>query len=507
MTYRFTAWLIVTSLFISCRTQAPQGDDGKIELSFVQVNDVYEIAPLEGGKTGGLARLATLKKQTQQKTPNTFMVMAGDFLSPSVYGSLTYEGKRIRGRQMIDAMNAAGFDLVCFGNHEFDIPEKDLQDRIDESRFTWISANAFRKRDGVTVPFQHNPSGETFPKYVIKTVRDVDGTTARIGFISVVLGSNPAEYVIYTDPLSTAIETYQLIKDSCDAIVALTHMAVKEDMLLADAVPSLPLIMGGHEHGGIFEKENSTFITKAQSNAKTAYVTTLTIDKRKKKVRAEPRLVHVNESIGLDSLTNATVQKWVSIANNAYASSGFDAGAILPYSGEPLEGRDEFTRREATNLTRLIGDAMLFAAPAAEASVFNTGSIRVDDVLYPPITQYDILRTLPFGGGLREVELRGALLQQVLDAGYNNRGSGGWLQYGNIVRDPNSASWLVKGQPINPDGVYLIVVPEFLLTGKESNLGFFNEQNPGVIRAWPVRTNSPQSDIRLAIIRYLESKK
>ena len=41
----------------------------------------------------------------------------------------------------------------------------------------------------------------------------------------------------------------------------------------------------------------------------------------------------------------------------------------------------------------------------AEAAFFNAGSIRIDDVLAPgPITQYDVIRVLPFGGAVVEVE-------------------------------------------------------------------------------------------------------
>jgi len=32
-------------------------------------------------------------------------------------------------------MNAAGMDLVVFGNHEFDIKESELQLRLNESTF------------------------------------------------------------------------------------------------------------------------------------------------------------------------------------------------------------------------------------------------------------------------------------------------------------------------------------------------------------------------------------
>jgi len=123
----------------------PKRDDGKIDVVFVQVNDVYEIAPLEGGKTGGMARVATLKKEYLKANPNTFLIMAGDFLSPSVYNSLKYNGERIRGQQMVESMNAAGMDYAIFGNHEFDITESELQKRINESSFQWISSNTFHK--------------------------------------------------------------------------------------------------------------------------------------------------------------------------------------------------------------------------------------------------------------------------------------------------------------------------------------------------------------------------
>src|SRR5690242_16283845 len=120
-------------------------DGGKIAITFVQINDVYEIAPLANGTEGGIARVATLKKEYVQKNPNTLLVIAGDFVSPSVYNSLQYQGTRIRGKQMIEALNAAGMDLAIFGNHEFDISESELQSRINESNFLWISSNSFHK--------------------------------------------------------------------------------------------------------------------------------------------------------------------------------------------------------------------------------------------------------------------------------------------------------------------------------------------------------------------------
>ena len=70
---------LVLFILTSCTaTRNATKDDGKIEVNLIQINDVYEIAPLTGGREGGMARVATLKKQYQQKNPNSFLAVAGD---------------------------------------------------------------------------------------------------------------------------------------------------------------------------------------------------------------------------------------------------------------------------------------------------------------------------------------------------------------------------------------------------------------------------------------------
>ncbi|HEX8332777.1 MAG TPA: bifunctional metallophosphatase/5'-nucleotidase [Segetibacter sp.] len=513
---RFLQLISFALLFgaISCRTTrnlTATREDGKIEVVFVQVNDVYEIAPLSGGKEGGMARVATLKKHYLKQNPNTFLVMAGDFVSPSVYNSLQYEGKRIRGKQMVDAMNAAGMDIAVFGNHEFDITESELQDRINESGFQWVASNAFHKRKDGVFPFakNNNTGMPPFPKTFIMNVKDKDGTTAKIGFIGLTLPFNRAEYVSYTDPLSTAKELYNQIKDSCDAVVAITHQYMADDVKLAQEIPGLAMIIGGHEHNMRYQKVGNVYITKAHANAKSAYIVELEINKRKNKIDVDTELKYIDEKISLDSSTNVVVQKWSTIAENNYASLGFEARRIMIASGEPLDGRETEARRGSTNLTRLITAAMADACPQAEVVIVNSGSIRVDDILTPPITQYDIIRTLPFGGGIREVDMKGSLLLQVLEAGRKNTGIGGYLQSQPTAYNATTGTWTVNNGIINPDRAYRVAMTDFLITGKEANLDFLNEKNPAIVRVYPAETSttSVKSDIRLAIVKYLEKKK
>lgn len=506
------ATLLINASCKTTRSVTATSDDGKIEVVFVQVNDVYEIAPIAGGREGGMARVASLKKQYKKTNPNTFLIMSGDFLSPSVYNSLQYQGKRIRGAQMVESMNAAGMDIAVFGNHEFDISEKELQERINESGFLWVSSNTFHKTNTANVQFTRTGAAGTlaFPETYIMSVKDDDGTSAKIGFIGITLPSNPADYVYYKDPLSTAKQAFNKIKDSVDAVVAITHQEIADDITLAKELPGLAAILGGHEHSMILNKTGNVYITKAHSNARSAYVVKLDINKNKHSFNVPlPELKYLDQRVALDTNTNVVVEKWKKVAEDNYASLGFDPKKVIMASGEPLDGRETEIRSRSTNLSGLITASMAYACPKADVVLFNSGSIRLDDILTPPVTQYDIIRTLPFGGGIREVDMKGDLLLQVLQTGLKNKNNGGFLQSQPVVYNAARNSFTISNQSINPAKIYRVAVTDFLLSGKETNLGFLNETNPGIVKVYPAETavTNPKSDIRSAIIMFLASRK
>ena len=501
-------------LAAGCSTprNASQKDNGKITINFLQVNDVYEIEPIEAGKTGGMARVATLKKDLLKANPNSYLLMAGDFLSPSVFNSLTYEGERIRGKQMVEAMDAAGMDFAVFGNHEFDITEGELQSRINESKFTWISSNSFHKTNAGIVPFvKTNAQGAVpLPETYIMQVKDADGTTAKVGFIGINIPFNKAAYVSYTDPLLTAEKLYAQIKDSCDAVIAITHQLMQDDILLAQKIPGLAAILGGHEHDMRYQQVGEVIIVKAHSNARSAYMVALNINKKTSIHKVSAKLKMLDSSVGLDSATNAIVKKWSDIAEKNYASLGFDAKKIVMKNGDPLEARDNLIRRTTTNFSRLIINAMEQAAPDAQVAIVNSGSIRLDDILQAPVTQYDIIRSLPFGGSIVEVDMKGSLLKEVLETGRNNAGIGGFLHYSaDIFYDSINQQWTFKKVVIAQDATFRVALSDFLLTGGEANLGFLNKDNSQILKVYPVPTsvNDSRSDIRLAIIAYMEKLK
>jgi len=496
--------LLVLSACTTSKNIATKNGDDKIAITIVQINDVYEIAPLDGGRSGGMARVATIKKEQQSSNPNTMLVMAGDFLSPSVYNSLRFEGNRIRGRQMVDAMNSAGMDLAVFGNHEFDIPEADVQSRINESAFQWVSSNTFQKKGNEAVPFVKN--GVPFPTTYIKTFTDADGTTARIGFIGLTLPFNKAGFVSYTDVFTSAQNYYDQLKDSCDAVIAVTHQAMEDDIKLAKQLPGLALIIGGHEHERHYAKIGNVYITKADANAKSAYLIQLNLDSKTKTTTIEATIKDVTDKIAADPATDAVVKKWTDIANSSYASLGFDATKVCMQKGEPLDGREAYIRATATNFTKLIVAAIEKASPTADVAIVNSGSIRVDVILPMPVTQYDVIRSLPFGGSILEVEMKGSLLTKILTISQQkNVGSGGFLQYSAALKNENG-NWTLKGAPVEAGKVYKVAITDFLLTGGEANLDFLTKDNPDMVKVYPVFTSldDSRSDVRRAIIRYME---
>lgn len=140
----------------------------------------------------------------------------------------------------------------------------------------------------------------------------------------------------------------------------------------------------------------------------------INIDKNRHTVNVPPpTLTYLNKSILPDSSTNVVVEKWRNIADSNLATLGFNAKKVLIAAGERMDGRETEVRTRPTNLTGLITAAMAYACPKADVALFNAGSIRLDDILTPPITEYDIIRTLPFGGGIREVDMKGDLLLQI----------------------------------------------------------------------------------------------
>lgn len=490
---KLTRWLLLLGLAAGCQA-------GRT-ITFLHINDVYEIEPLDNGKSGGLARVAYLNKALKKENPKgTYFVLAGDFLSPSVIGTLRYEGERIKGQQMVDVLNAAGLDLATFGNHEFDYDNDaptTLNRRIEESKFRWVIANVQLRQGNKVVPFSKD--GANLPTSLV-----LDNGKVRVGIFGICIPVDK-DYVQATDPFDAAKREYEDLENRCDAVVALTHLNVADDRRMAEQIPGLTLIMGGHDHDHMRLKVGNVAIAKADANAKTVYIHRLHFARKKRLVNLESELKTIDETIPEDPATAALVAKWQSIADESFREQGFDPNEVVYTTPEPWDGRDAVVRREHGTLTTLIVQSMFEAFPESDLAVFNGGSLRLDDVLEGPISQYDVVRMMPFGGGIRQATMTGDLLHKVLEAGRLSRGKGGFLHHANVRYADDARTWYIAEQPLDKSRTYKVVLPDFLLTGKEFGMSFLIPANPGIIQ--PIVTPAPDdpgSDVRKVFIEFLK---
>ena len=496
----FTYFLFI-AILSSC-----QKDDQKIDFTFLQLNDVYEIAPIQGGQFGGMARVATVHKELLQENKNTMLFMAGDFLNPSLLGTLKVDGERIRGAQMVNVMNAMNFDLAAFGNHEFDISQQDLQKRLNESTFPWISANVKLKTAEAAIPFYKEIDGkkENVQETFVKEFTDEDGTKIKIGFISVCIPSNPKEYVEYGNMFVKARASYAALKDSVDVVFGLTHVKIANDKRIAKLIPEIPLIMGGHEHTNMRIETGNGVITKADANAKTVYIHRISFDKKTKKATIVSELKEINASIKTDEKVGAVVSKWQNILKSQIKEVIQNPEEIIYTTEIPLDGRDFSVRGEQSNLGTTITKAMYFAYnEKVDGAIVNGGSIRIDDQLVGNITPVDIFRVLPFGGAIVKVKIKGRLLKRVLDYGELADGTGAYLQRHHIEKV--GEKWQIQNKELNTNKIYTIAFSDYLLKGFD--IPFLSEENKEVLEVYHPKENELAFDIRKAVVEYLKTQK
>lgn len=501
----FSAFLLIGCTSSQTITKTKQAGD--VTFKFVQINDVYEIAPLSGGQYGGMARVAHVRDSISKVNPNTYLFIAGDFLNPSLLGTLKVDGERLRGKQMVEVMNAMNFDLVTFGNHEFDITEEGLQKRLNESTFPWTSANVYHVTKTGVAPFkiQRDIGNIPIKDTHIITVVDESGARVKVGFFSVTLPSNPQEFVKYGDIFSEAERAYKLLEDKVDVIVGLTHVTIKEDIELAKRLPKLQLIMGGHEHNNMLVPAGNGVVAKADANAKTVYIHTVTYNTQTKKLKVDSKLFPIDAKIASEPKVNAIVAKWNAVLDRKIKEVIEDPEEVLYVANPPLDGSDSANRGIQTNLGDLITEAMAHSFnEKVDGALVNGGSIRIDDMLDGEITSIDIFRVLPFGGSVVRVEMTGALLNEVLNYGKSQGGTGAYLQRYNI-KESNIAGWMINGEALKINKNYTIAFSDFLLKGYD--IPFLTPENKGIINVYKALPSEPASDIRKAIISFLKTSK
>ncbi len=206
-----------------------------VDLVVLHINDTHgKLSPynLGGHNIGGIGRLSTLVKQVRAENPGRVLLLhAGDIFSRGE-PVVIYTGGYVN----LLAFEKMGFDAITPGNGEFYFGIENLKRQTSRVSTPFVHAN---------VTYKHH-DGSIFPPYLIKEIQGVKVGILGLGLI------RPWHQSSQTLKLNDAVETAKQympeLRPKVDFLIALTHIGVKNDSLLAAAVPELDLIVGGDTH-------------------------------------------------------------------------------------------------------------------------------------------------------------------------------------------------------------------------------------------------------------------
>lgn len=423
------------------------------ELTLLQINDVYSTTPVDGGKAGGLARVAAFVKHTREQANRVEVIIAGDFLSPSVASGV------FQGRQMVAALNAAGITLAILGNHEFDFGVDVLRERMKEAQWQWINANVLDAQTG-------RPLADT-PPYLLRKYGSLT-----VGYLGLCLASEEISRdklrgLTITDPFAAAAQYLPLIRrEGAKVIVAITHLNYADDLKLARLFPDIDLIIGGHEHVPIATAVERTFISKAGSDAR--FVARLDLARSGSVLAKNYALIPVTPDLPEDPEAARVVadyeQRLGAALDVAVGSTRVDLDAVA-----------HRVRSAESNLGNFIADA-LREDVAADVGLMNSGSIRGDRV-FPagPLKRRDLVAIQPFGGIICKVELSGQTLLAALNHGVArvSESLGRFPQVAGVAFEVDLAAppgdrvrqVRIGGKPLELAQTYTVALTDYVLKG------------------------------------------
>lgn len=250
--------------------QAPQD----ITFSILHTNDEHSAlipAPLATPKTalGGMARLATelayWRNRKASENEPIFVLSGGDISTGTPFNWLVFKGEAPE----LELMVHLRYDVITLGNHEFDYGPDVLVSYLKKAGYPEKAATTPLVSANMIIPDGH-PLGDMgiTPSHVAELP-----SGHKIGFIGL-MGMSAADVAPFKDPISFAPlaetarkEIERLKAEGVSIFIAVTHSGVEEDIQLANDVPDLHLIVGGHSHTLIPEpmRVKNTLIVQAGS--------------------------------------------------------------------------------------------------------------------------------------------------------------------------------------------------------------------------------------------------
>lgn len=178
----------------------------------------------------------------KEANPGSLMFDSGDAIwSGNIYW-------RPGGEPVFDLMNSVPYDAMCIGNREYHFIGTGMDSKTSRANFPLLSANLRAKNGNRNLPACPYISIERDGVRVAVMGLSVPCVTERM------LVKKVSDYY-FEQPIATAAEIVPKLRSEHDLVIALTHIGIKQDRELAEKVPGIDLILGGHTHTITHEPE------------------------------------------------------------------------------------------------------------------------------------------------------------------------------------------------------------------------------------------------------------
>ena len=491
---KFLSVLLAMAMVLSLTVTSFAADtaaDAKAEMAgktvILHTNDVH-------GAVEGYAYIAQLKADYEAKGAEVILVDAGDFSQGTTYVSST------KGADAVTMMNAAGYDVVTLGNHEFDYGYAQLKENMSKAKFKVVCADVFNE-DGTTI-FDANYT------YTTKT-------GVKVGFFGMETPetqtkANPALIKGLTfatgDAFTKATADQVAALKDADVVICLAHLGVDAESApyrstdLYAAVKGIDFIVDGHSHTVMTKGEKGEPIQS--TGTAFANIGVIVIDDASKKIESNS-LVEIKEDTAKDATVAAAAKVIVDRVNNEYGTKFATSKVELNGAKAPNGNRDV-----ETNNGDLITDAMRWKVLQNKdgltvnedhvVAITNGGGIRAA-IAKGDVTKKDINTVLPFGNTVAVVYVTGEQLLEALEASTFSTPTavGGFPQVSGInftihtgkAYDKNDATYpestyygpktinrvvinSVNGKEFKANEVYAVVTNNFCAAGGDTYYAF-----------------------------------
>ncbi|MCX8027979.1 MAG: 5'-nucleotidase/apyrase family protein [Thermodesulfovibrionales bacterium] len=453
LTTRLASLLIPFIVFIvlSCTSSTQQKS---LTLNILHINDTHShLEPDSGGVNmvfngiatkaflGGFSRIKTAVDRYRETRQNVLFCHAGD----AVQGTLYFT--KFQGDADIEFLNLIGIDVMTFGNHEFDkgtiVPKK----LVKNARFDIVSAN---------IDFSQEPEIHSKVRpYVVKYFNSQPVAIIGVTTEDTVTISGPLPTIKFTDVIETLKVTVKEIEDkSIDKIIVISHIGYDADKKVAQEVSGIDVIVGGHSHTLLGDKEYSDFGLVPEGSYPTVIkknngdvvlivqawkwgqvLGAITVDfdeqgkikdyKAEQVILINDRFIQNRQEIHHDS---ETYNKIIDSINRSNGIRIFPEDTeVLKYLA-PLKTQIDDLKRQVLAVAEddliiglnsgpgpLVIDSFV-AKTNADIGLINRGSIR-RNLSTGDITLGDVYEVMPFGNTLFIVYLKGYEIKQILEDG------------------------------------------------------------------------------------------